>query len=114
MRVAPEVCHDLCKDAWVHASWRAVACGDFDARPQCRVMEEAMTIMAETVPEAAPGFYLMTNDRGFAVHISASPAHLRLVRELAGRALAQAGVSPETAENAQLVASELVGNAVKA
>ncbi len=73
-----------------------------------------MTLMAETVTEAAPGFYLMTRDRGFAVHISASADHLCLVRELAGKALAEAGVDSETADNVQLVASELVGNAVRA
>ncbi|MFE4336725.1 ATP-binding protein [Streptomyces sp. NPDC056831] len=73
-----------------------------------------MTLMAETVTEAAPGFYLMTKDRGFAVHISASADHLHLVRELAGKTLAEAGVGSATAENVQLVASELVGNAVRA
>lgn len=73
-----------------------------------------MTLMAETVMEAAPGFYLVTKDRGFAVHISASADHLHLVRELAGKALAEAGVSDETAQNVQLVASELVANAVRA
>lgn len=73
-----------------------------------------MTLMAETVTEAAPGFYLMTKDRGFAVHISASADHLQLVRELAGKTLTEAGISADTVENAQLVASELVGNAVRA
>ncbi|WP_371792899.1 ATP-binding protein [Streptomyces sp. NBC_01471] len=73
-----------------------------------------MTLMAETVTEAAPGFYLMTTDHGFAVHISASADHLHLVRELAGKTLAEAGVDSATAENVQLVASELVGNAARA
>jgi anti-sigma regulatory factor (Ser/Thr protein kinase) len=72
-----------------------------------------MVLMAETVTEAAPGFYLMTKDRGFAVHVSASADHLRRVRELAGKALAEAGVSSEMVENVQLVASELVGNVVR-
>jgi anti-sigma regulatory factor (Ser/Thr protein kinase) len=73
-----------------------------------------MTLMAETVTETAPGFYLMTKDRGFAVHISASADHLQRVRELAGKALIEVGVSTDTVENVQLVASELVGNAVRA
>ncbi|MFI7337046.1 ATP-binding protein [Streptomyces sp. NPDC050085] len=73
-----------------------------------------MTLMAETVMEAAPGFYLVTKDRGFAVHINASADHLHLVREMAGKTLAEVGVDSETAENAQLVASELIGNAVRA
>lgn len=73
-----------------------------------------MPLMAETVPEAAPGLYLMTKDRGFTVHISASADHLQLVRDLAGKLLAEVGISDDTAENVQLVASELVGNAVRA
>lgn len=67
-----------------------------------------------TVAVAGPGFYLQTRQSGFAVHISASQEHLRRVRELASQTLLQAGVGEDTAESAQLVASELVGNAVRA
>jgi anti-sigma regulatory factor (Ser/Thr protein kinase) len=72
-----------------------------------------MTLMAE-VAEAAPGFYLTTTDRGFSLHISASAPHLRQLRDQVGKTLALAGVTAETVELVQLVASELVGNAVRA
>lgn len=72
-----------------------------------------MARMAETVAETAPGFYLIESDHGFVVHINASAERLRLVRDLAGKRLTAAGVNTETAEGAQLVASELIGNAVR-
>lgn len=73
-----------------------------------------MTVMAETVQEAAPGFYLMTYEHGFSAHINACREHLHRVRELTGKTLAQSGVGPEMAEDTQLVTSELIGNAVRA
>ncbi|MFC5724118.1 ATP-binding protein [Streptomyces gamaensis] len=41
-----------------------------------------------------------------------SAEHLRRVRRMTGTALREAGVAHEVAEDAQLVASELIGNAV--
>lgn len=70
-------------------------------------LEQAQTV-------ARPGFYLRVSPSGFAAHMSASPAHLRLVRTLAESALCGAGVSAGTAANVQLVASELIGNSVRA
>lgn len=64
-----------------------------------------MARIAETVAEAAPGFYLIESDHGFVVHINASAERLRLVRDLADKRLTAAGVDTETAEGAQLVAS---------
>jgi anti-sigma regulatory factor (Ser/Thr protein kinase) len=72
-----------------------------------------MARVVETVAEAAPGFYLIDSDHGFVVHINASAERLRLVRDLAGKRLTAAGVNTETAEGARLVASELIGNAVR-
>ncbi|MGW2594852.1 ATP-binding protein [Streptomyces sp. NPDC001515] len=73
-----------------------------------------MTLMAETVTETAPGFYLMTTDRGFVVHMCACAEHLQRLRDMTGTTLKLAGVGQEAVESAQLVASELVGNAVRA
>ncbi|MDT0445613.1 ATP-binding protein [Streptomyces johnsoniae] len=73
-----------------------------------------MALVAETVAEAAPGFYLIESVHGFVVHMNASAEHLRLVRELIGKRLMAAGVGTGTAEAAQLVTSELSGNAVRA
>jgi anti-sigma regulatory factor (Ser/Thr protein kinase) len=67
-----------------------------------------------TVAEAAPGFYLLVRASGFAVHMSASASHLRFVRQLADATLAAAGVDPELTQDVQLVASELIGNSVRA
>ncbi|MFD0316243.1 ATP-binding protein [Streptomyces flavalbus] len=63
---------------------------------------------------ASPGFYLRTRPTGFAVHINASAAHLRRVRELAEKTLYEAGVDPGISETVLLVASELIGNSVRA
>ena len=83
---------------------RAAACPGHDAA-------EPVTA---TVAEAAPGFYLLVRSTGFAVHMSASASHLRFVRELADATLTAAGVDAELAQDVQLVASELIGNSVRA
>ncbi|MET8183929.1 ATP-binding protein [Streptomyces sp. NPDC005336] len=46
--------------------------------------------------------------------MNASAAHLRRVRELADKTLCEAGVDSGTSEMVQLVASELIGNSVRA
>ncbi|MGC5264064.1 ATP-binding protein [Streptomyces cyaneofuscatus] len=46
--------------------------------------------------------------------MNASPAGLQQARELTGKTLCEAGVGGETSDNAALVVSELVGNAVRA
>ncbi|QMU77687.1 ATP-binding protein [Streptacidiphilus sp. PB12-B1b] len=69
---------------------------------------------APKVAEAAPGFYLLVRPTGFAVHMSASADHLRFVRQLADATLTAAGVDTELAQDVQLVASELIGNSVRA
>ncbi|MFI5758441.1 ATP-binding protein [Streptomyces sp. NPDC051569] len=62
----------------------------------------------------APGYYVRRRSRGFAAHINASGPHLRSVRELIAKVLAELGVDADAADSAQLVVSELVGNAVRA
>ena len=83
-------------------------------RAAVRPGPELAPLSAVTVAEAAPGFYLLVRPTGFAVHMSASAGHLRFVRELAGATLTAAGVDPDLAQDVQLVASELIGNSVRA
>jgi anti-sigma regulatory factor (Ser/Thr protein kinase) len=76
--------------------------------------EPAEPAASALVAEAGPGFYLLVRSTGFAVHMSASASHLRFVRELAAATLTAAGVDAELAQDVQLVASELIGNSVRA
>ena len=64
-------------------------------------------------PQVSCGFYLVHRDAGFALHMSASPEHLRAMRQEVLKAVAGAGIGEAIAEAARLVASELVGNAVR-
>ncbi|MFC7382449.1 ATP-binding protein [Sphaerisporangium rhizosphaerae] len=64
--------------------------------------------------EAELGFYLARGPRGFVVHMNVCEENLRAVRKVTLEVLAAAGVDLETAESARLVASELIGNAVRA
>ncbi|MFD9759095.1 ATP-binding protein [[Kitasatospora] papulosa] len=65
-------------------------------------------------PSAALGHYLTPTPTGFSLHMSASPRNLRAVRGLTEVALLRAGVTPDLVDSAQLVLSELYGNAVRA
>ncbi|WJV51733.1 ATP-binding protein [Streptomyces flavofungini] len=73
-----------------------------------------MTIMVDKEAPMAPGFYLKARTGGFTVHLHASAEHVRRIRELTARTLDGAGVGADIAHSAELVASELVGNAVRA
>lgn len=65
-------------------------------------------------PELAEcGFYLTVRPGGFVLHISASAEHLREMRARVFKEVCGAGVDEEVADAARLVASELVGNAVR-
>ena len=83
-------------------------------RAAARKGHDAAEPVTAMVAEAAPGFYLLVRSTGFAVHMSASASHLRFVRQLADATLAAAGIDPELAQDVQLVASELIGNSVRA
>ncbi|GLF98186.1 ATP-binding protein [Streptomyces yaizuensis] len=61
-----------------------------------------------------PGLYLLHHDCGFVAYLVAAQARLSLVRHLTEEILAACGVPADTAAAAQLVLSELVGNAVRA
>lgn len=59
------------------------------------------------------GFYLAIRPGGFVLHMSASPEHIRRMRDRVFEAVAGFGVGEPVAEAARLLASELVGNAVR-
>ncbi|MGW3661008.1 ATP-binding protein [Streptomyces sp. NPDC005151] len=65
-------------------------------------------------PELAEcGFYLAIRSDGFVLHMSASAEHLREMRAQVFKEVCGAGMDEEVADAARLVASELVGNAVR-
>ncbi len=66
------------------------------------------------LPASEPGLYLRHRDRGFFAHMLAGPHGLSLTRRLTAEILLAYGVSAETSATAQLVLSELVGNAIRA
>ncbi|WP_214415276.1 ATP-binding protein [Sphaerisporangium fuscum] len=70
--------------------------------------------MQEQLTEAALGFYLANRPGGFVVHMNVCEENLRAVREVTLKSLVAVGVDIEAAESARLVASELIGNAVRA
>ncbi|PZT74367.1 MULTISPECIES: ATP-binding protein [unclassified Streptomyces] len=70
--------------------------------------------VTQVVPAAALGHYLTPTPTGFSLHMSASPRNLRAVRGLTRATLLNAGVAPDLVDSAQLVLSELYGNAVHA
>ena len=59
------------------------------------------------------GFYLEIRATGFAVYMSASQRHLRLVREMTSKTLTAAGIAAALTADVQLVACELIGNSVR-
>lgn len=66
------------------------------------------------VPASSPGFYVQHRDHGVTVHLTASEHTVRTVRGLAAAVLMFYGADRDTAYTAQLVLSELLGNAVRA
>lgn len=68
---------------------------------------------AHALEMAECGFYLALRPDGFDLHMSASPEHLREMRARVFKELCGAGVDETVADAARLVASELVGNAVR-
>jgi len=62
---------------------------------------------------AVCGFYLAIRPGGFVLYMSASREHMRQMRAHVFAAVAGAGADEQVADAARLVASELVGNAVR-
>ncbi|MET8624719.1 ATP-binding protein [Kitasatospora sp. NPDC004669] len=61
-----------------------------------------------------PGFYLRQRPGGITAHLTADQDTVQTMRALALTVLVAHGVDLETAASAQLVLSELIGNAVRA
>lgn len=73
-----------------------------------------MTEQQPALPASVPGLYLRHRPGGFTAHITASEHTLAAVRHLTADVLQAYGADRESAGTAQLVLSELVGNAVRA
>jgi anti-sigma regulatory factor (Ser/Thr protein kinase) len=71
---------------------------------------QSSAIVAQT---AACGFYLALRPEGFTLYMSASPEHVSRMRQHVHTEALRAGGDEETADSARVVASELVGNAVR-
>ncbi|MFE1366202.1 hypothetical protein ACFW84_18460 [Streptomyces anulatus] len=65
-------------------------------------------------PSAALGHYFTPTPTGFSLHMCASPRSLRAVRGLTEATLLGVGVAPDLVDSAQIVLSELYGDAVHA
>ncbi|MFG3253108.1 ATP-binding protein [Streptomyces sp. NPDC048172] len=63
---------------------------------------------------AACGYYLISQEDGFVLHMSCSHERLSALRSLVIKTVTGAGVGDTVADCAELVTSELVGNAVRA
>jgi anti-sigma regulatory factor (Ser/Thr protein kinase) len=74
----------------------------------------AMTEQQPALPASVVGLYLRNRPGGFTAHITASEHSLATVRHLTADVLQFHGADMESAGTAQLVLSELVGNAVRA
>ncbi len=66
------------------------------------------------LPPSSPGLYLRHRNGGFVAHITAARETLSTVRRLARSVLLAYGATSDEADTAELVLSELVGNAVRA
>jgi anti-sigma regulatory factor (Ser/Thr protein kinase) len=66
------------------------------------------------LPPNSPDLYLKARDGGFVAHLVASADTLAAVRKLTLTALTAYGADEDTAATAQLLLSELVGNAERA
>ncbi|MET8156142.1 ATP-binding protein [Sphaerisporangium sp. NPDC005289] len=88
--------------------------GDKGHHPRNRIRQRRAITVTEEQTKAALGFYLVGRHDGFVVHMNVCEENLRAVREATLKVLTGAGVDIELAESARLIASELIGNAVRA
>ncbi|MFD7054327.1 hypothetical protein ACFWBS_38410 [Streptomyces mirabilis] len=65
---------------------------------------QAHTGPTDVLPQASCGFYLVHHDAGFVLHMSASPEHLREMRQAVFKTVTGSGIGEEIADAAQLVA----------
>ncbi|MFF4344254.1 ATP-binding protein [Kitasatospora sp. NPDC001540] len=73
-----------------------------------------LTVQPPVLPAPRPGLFLRERLGGITAHLTADQETVHTVRSLALTVLVAHGVDLETAESAQLVLSELIGNAVRA
>ncbi|MER5642186.1 ATP-binding protein [Kitasatospora sp. NPDC002227] len=73
-----------------------------------------LTAQDPVLPASRPGLFLRQRLGGITAHLTADQETVQSVRALALTVLVAHGVDLETAESAQLVLSELIGNAVRA
>ncbi|MEU3495380.1 ATP-binding protein [Kitasatospora cineracea] len=73
-----------------------------------------LSAQAPVLPAPRPGLYLVHRLGGITAHLTADQDTVHTVRALALTVLVAHGVDLETAESAQLVLSELIGNAIRA
>lgn len=74
----------------------------------------AVFVQRPPLPKTADGFYLRHREGGLVAHITATRDTLSDLRRLAKMVLLFYGATSDHADTAQLVLSELVGNAVRA
>jgi len=68
----------------------------------------------QLLPPSSPGMFLRHRNRGFTAYITATAQTLSTVRRLTRSVPVAYGAAADTAASAQLVVSELIGNAVNA
>lgn len=73
-----------------------------------------LTAASPILPAPSPGLYLAHRLGGITAHLTADQDTVQTVRALTLTVLVAHGVDLETAQSAQLVLSELIGNAVRA
>ncbi|MFJ7279336.1 hypothetical protein ACIQVZ_33330, partial [Kitasatospora sp. NPDC098663] len=72
-----------------------------------------MLSAADKLVHSEHGFYVQNRESGVTVHLVASQASLARIRRLTVAELVAAGVVLGLAEDAELLVSELAGNAVR-
>lgn len=77
-------------------------------------MDDQRRSQRPALPACVPGLYVQHRDRGFVAHITASESVFSTVRGLTVSVPMAYGADQATADTAEWLASELLGNAVRA
>ncbi|MEV5432745.1 ATP-binding protein [Streptomyces sp. NPDC052701] len=78
------------------------------------VSDALHTVALSEWPAPAPGLVVSERDKGFHAVLTASPEAFSVVRALTRSVPTRYGPGPDLGETAELVVSELMGNAVRA
>ncbi|WP_240634789.1 MULTISPECIES: ATP-binding protein [Streptomyces] len=81
---------------------------------QARLTDQRRSAERPTLPASVPGLYVQHRDRGFVAHITASEFAFSTVRGLTASVPMAYGAGQATADTAEWLVSELLGNAVRA